>query len=94
MWRRGAASLPFYPQLADAEPCVARRARLAIASHLAIAVDVPMREPSPVFAWGSVSEELALFKALNPEQRFKISSAMVRLTAIRPSPPFPLTVQQ
>src|ERR1700704_6138952 len=37
-----------------------------------------MSKPGPVFAWGSLSEDLALFKALDPEQRFKIFSAIVR----------------
>src|SRR6476660_2188868 len=37
-----------------------------------------MSIPGPVFAWGSVSEDIALFKALDSEQRSKIFSAMVR----------------
>ncbi len=42
-----------------------------------------MSKPGPVFAWGSVSEDLALFKALTPEQRFKTFDAMVRQDLVR-----------
>ena len=42
-----------------------------------------MSKPGPVFSWGSVSEDLALFKALDPEQRFKTFSAMVRQDLVR-----------
>ena len=42
-----------------------------------------MNKPGPVFAGGSVSEDLALFKALDPEQRLKTFNAMVRQDLVR-----------
>ena len=42
-----------------------------------------MNEPGPVVGWASVSEDLALFKTLSSEQRFKIFSAMVRQDIVR-----------
>src|SRR4029077_7458314 len=42
-----------------------------------------MSKPGPVFAWGSMSEDLALFKALDSEQRLKILDAMVRQDLVR-----------
>jgi NTE family protein len=42
-----------------------------------------MSIPGPVFAWGSVSEDIALFKALDSEQRSKTFDAMVRQDLVR-----------
>jgi NTE family protein len=42
-----------------------------------------MSKPGPVFAWGSVSEDIALFKALDSDQRVKIFEAMVRQDLVR-----------
>src|SRR6476646_1880055 len=42
-----------------------------------------MSKPEPVFTWGSVSEDIALFKALDSEQRSKTFDAMVRQDLVR-----------
>ncbi len=42
-----------------------------------------MSEPDPVFAWGSGSDEISLFKALTPAQQFEIFNAMVRQDLVR-----------
>jgi NTE family protein len=42
-----------------------------------------MNEASATFAWGTLSEDFALFRTLSSEQRMTALNAMVRLDLVR-----------